>query len=95
MPNFKYSGYTIIFDVADHSIYPDPDFKSQSNIIISGLTAFILMGDWLSNFINAGILGSNERTQILIALSKSSSLLQKGKQYKGKLSICHFSSTIW
>jgi len=53
MPNFKYSGYTIIFDVADHSIYPDPDFKSQSKLIISGLTALILMGDWLSNFFNA------------------------------------------
>ena len=95
MPNFKYSGYTIIFYVADHSIYSDPDFKRQSNIVISGLTAFILMGDWLSNFYNAEILWLNEHTQILIALSKNPSLLQKDKQYKGKLSICHFSSTIW
>jgi hypothetical protein len=73
MPNFKYTSYTVIFYVADHSIYPDPDFKSQSNIIISGLTAFILTGDWLSNFFNAGILGLNEHKQILIALSKNSS----------------------
>ena len=53
LPNFKYTGYAIIFNVADHSIYPDPDFKSQSKLIISGLTALILMGDWLSNFFNA------------------------------------------
>jgi len=41
MPNFKYTGYTIILYVADHSIYPDPDFKSQSNKITCGLTALI------------------------------------------------------
>jgi hypothetical protein len=51
MPYFKYTGYTIIFYVADYSLYPDPDFKSQSDIIVSGLTALILLGDWLSYFL--------------------------------------------
>jgi hypothetical protein len=49
----------------------------------------------VKQFFNAEILGLNEHTLILIALSKNFSLLQKGKQYKGKLSICHLSSTIW
>jgi hypothetical protein len=43
MPDFKYTGYTIILYLADHSIYPDPDFKSQSDLIVSGLTALILL----------------------------------------------------